>query len=192
MATSSITREPEFPVDRLFLDRWSPRAFAPDPIPHATLMTLFEAARWAPSCFNDQPWYFVYAAEPSGLAKIRSILVEKNRIWADRAPVLALVCSHKQFKHNNQPNRWAPFDAGAAWMSLALQASMLGLCAHAMAGFDLDAAYTTLDLPREKFDIHAAVAIGRRGDSKLLPEELAAREGPTSRKPLAEIIRVIN
>ena len=192
MAISSITREPEFPVDRLFLDRWSPRAFAPDPIPHATLMTLFEAARWAPSCFNDQPWYFVYASEASGLAKMRSILVEKNRIWADRAPVLALVCSQKQFKHNNQPNRWAPFDAGAAWMSLALQASMLGLCAHAMGGFDLEAAYTTLGLPREKFDIHAAVAIGRRGDPKLLPEDIAAREAPSGRKPLAEIIRVIS
>lgn len=192
MNTGSIHREPEFPVDRLFLERWSPRAFSPDPVPHATLMMLFEAARWAPSCFNDQPWYFVYAADELGLVKMRSILVEKNRRWADRAPVLALICSQRNFRHNQQPNRWAAFDAGAAWMSLALQASMLGLCVHAMGGFDVDAAYDTLGLSREKLDIHAAVAIGRMGDPKLLPEDVAAREFPSSRRPLAEIIRVIS
>jgi nitroreductase len=192
MSANSTIREPEFPVDRLFLDRWSPRAFSPEPIPHATLMTLFEAARWAPSCFNDQPWYFLYASEESGLAKMRAILVEKNRQWASRAPVLALVCSHKFFKHNNQPNRWAAFDAGAAWMSLALQASKLGLYAHGMAGFDVEAAYSQLGVSREKFDIHAAVAIGRLGDPKLLPEDMAVREGPSPRKPLAEMVRVIS
>ncbi len=192
MGTTATVREPEFPVDRLFLDRWSPRAFSPEPIPHATLMTLFEAARWAPSCFNDQPWYFLYASEESGLQKMRAILMEKNRQWAGKAPVLALVCSQKFFKHNNQPNRWGAFDAGAAWMSLALQASMLGLCVHGMGGFDVDAAYTTLGLNREKLDIHAAVAIGRMGDPKLLPEDVASREGPSPRKPLAEVVRVIS
>lgn len=192
MGVTATNREPEFQVDRLFLDRWSPRAYSPEPIPHATLMTLFEAARWAPSCFNEQPWFFLYAAEESGLQKMRAILVEKNRQWASQAPVLVLVCSHKFFKHNNQPNRWGAFDAGSAWMSLALQASMLGLYAHGMGGFDLDAAYRTLDLNREKIDIHAAAAIGRMGDPKLLPEDLAAREGPSPRKPLAEMVRVIS
>lgn len=192
MSLTSTPREPEFPVDRLFLERWSPRAFAAEPIAHATLMTLFEAARWAPSCFNEQPWYFLYASEEPGLTKMQSILVEKNRLWAKRAPVLALVCSHRAFKHNGQPNRLAAFDAGAAWMSLAIQATMLGLAVHAMGGIDVAAAYKTLDLNPEKIEVHAAIAIGRRGDPQLLPEAVAAQEGPSARKPLAEMIRVID
>jgi len=180
-------RTPEAEVDPQFLERWSPRAFADDPVDAAHLASLFEAARWAPSCFNEQPWLFVYAVEAEDRARVLDLLVEANRAWARRAPVLGVVFARRHFARNGDANRWAAFDAGAASMSLALQAGRLGLAAHFMGGFDADRAGEALGAPASDYEPMAAFALGRRGDASSLPEALAERERPSGRKPLAEV-----
>ena len=154
-----------------------------------TLETLFEAARWAPSCFNEQPWLFLYAESPIDHALFASCLVEFNQRWAAKAPVLAFVLAKKRFDKTGEANRWASFDAGAAWMSLALQARKVGLYTHAMGGFDEEKAYKVLRVPKEEYDILAAVAIGRHGDPEDLPSEMRGGETPSDRKPLGEVAR---
>ena len=189
MIDRSNPRIPAAEVDSQFIDRWSPRAFEPTPLTDAQLSTLFEAARWSPSCYNDQPWLFVYAVTPEDRARFAEALVPANQVWAGRAPLLLYVLCRRRFRHNGQENRHAPFDAGAAWMALALQARRLGLHAHAMAGFSREKAGAILGVPQEDYDIMAAVAVGCRGAAELLPEEMAAREKPSDRQPLAEVAR---
>ncbi len=180
-------RHPEYDVDAVFTDRWSPRAFEPAPLDDAQVATLFEAARWAPSCFNEQPWLFRYALSEADRGRFLTALVEKNRAWARHAPMLIFILARKQFALTGKPNRHAPFDAGAAWMSLALQARRLGLHAHAMAGFSVVKALEVLGVDGEEFDVMAAVAVGRRADPGNLPEDLAEGERPNHRKPHAEV-----
>lgn len=184
--TDPNPRVAEADVDPRFLERWSPRALAPDPIPEPALRALFEAARWAPSSYNEQPWLFVYAAREADLARFRPLLVEQNRAWADAAPVLAVVFARRAFARNGKPNRHHAFDAGAAWMSLALEARRQGLFAHAMAGFSEERAYEVCGVPKAEYEAMAAVAVGRPGDPARLPEPLRERERPSGRKPLAE------
>jgi nitroreductase len=180
-------RNPTADVDSQFLDRWSPRAFDPSPLAEDQLAALFEAARWAPSCYNEQPWLFLYAVTPEDRARFAEALLSANQVWAPRAPLLFFVLCRRRFGHNNQENRHAPFDAGAAWLALALQARKLGLYAHAMAGFSRQKAYEILAVPQEDYDIMAAVAVGRGGDAQILPDDVAAREQPSQRKPLTEV-----
>ena len=182
------TRVSELPVDPQFLDRWSPRAFSPEPLTRTELQTLLEAARWAPSSFNEQPWLFVFAQSDEDLARFRPLLVDQNRLWADQAPVLVMIFARRHFVHNGKPNRHYMFDTGAAWMSLALQAGKLGLYAHAMAGFHQDRAYEVLGVPADRYEAVCAVAIGRHGDAGGLPPALAEKELPGPRKPLAEVV----
>jgi nitroreductase len=182
-------RIPTVDVDSQFLDRWSPRAFDPTPLSNEQLAALFEAARWAPSCYNDQPWLFLYAVTADDRARFAEALAPANQAWASRAPLLLFVLCRRRFLHNNQENRHAPFDAGAAWLALALQARKLGLHAHAMAGFSRQKAYALLGVPAEDYDIMAAVVVGRRGAAELLPADVAAREQPSERKRLAEVAR---
>ena len=129
MTTSS--RTPDADVHPMFLDRWSPRAIGPGPLTDAQLATLFEAMRWAPSCFNEQPWLVVYATDPGSPdhQRLTGVLVEANQIWAGRAALLMILFARRRFSHNANPNRHAGFDCGAAWMSLALEARALGLYA---------------------------------------------------------------
>jgi nitroreductase len=171
----------------MFVDRWSPRAYRSAPLTEGEIHTLFEAARWAPSCFNEQPWRFVYATAAEQRRKLVACLVAKNQLWAGQAPLVMFVLARRNFQKTGMENRHAPFDAGAAWMALALQARKLGLYAHAMAGFNLDRAYETLGVSREEFHIMAAVAVGRLGDAGTLPDDLRAMETPNSRKPHAEV-----
>ena len=180
-------RVAEVEVDSMFTDRWSPRSFLSEPLPEHQIMALFEAARWAPSCFNEQPWLFVYATEPEQRRKLVSVLVEKNQRWAAKCPLLMFILARRQFKEGARENRHAPFDAGSAWMSLALQARRQGLYAHAMAGFSLKKAYEVLGVSKEEYHIMAAVAVGRKGDADQLPQDLLAMESPNMRKPLAEV-----
>ncbi len=182
------TRTPECEVDSMFIDRWSPRAFLPDRLPEQQVKTLFEAARWAPSCFNEQPWLFVYATEPDKREKFLSALVAKNQRWAARCPLLMFALARKNFEQGGRANRHAPFDTGAAWMSLALQARKLGLYAHAMAGFSQDKAYEILGVSRDEYHIMAAIAVGRKDESADdFPEDILAMESPNIRKPQAEV-----
>lgn len=178
----------EAAVDPMFLDRWSPRAFAAEPVQEELLCALFEAARWAPSSGNQQPWFYLYADREPELPVFRSCLTERNQIWASHAPVLAFAISHKISKGKNVPNRWAAFDTGASWMSLAIEARKLGLYTHAMAGFSQDSVYDRLRVPREKFDVWAAIAIGWMGDPANLPDDFRKRETPSQRKPLDEVV----
>ncbi len=180
-------RVSELPVDPQFLDRWSPRAFSPQPLTRAEIQTLLEAARWAPSSYNEQPWLFIFAHNAEDLARFRPLLVDQNRVWADQAPVLVLIFARRHFTHNGKPNRHCMFDTGAAWMSLALQARKLGLYTHAMGGFHQDQAYEVLGVPADRFEAVCAVAIGRYGDVQQLPPALAEKEQPGPRKPLAEV-----
>lgn len=180
-------RVTDWDVDGMFTDRWSPRGFSSDPLTEREVHALFEAARWAPSCYNEQPWRFVYAADPRERERLAECLVPKNRAWALRAPLLMFLLTRRRFERTGKENRHAAHDAGAAWMSLALQARKLGLYAHAMAGFNPDAAYVLLGVARDEVDIMTAIAVGRLGDPSGLPEDLRAMETPNGRKPHAEV-----
>lgn len=181
-------RTPDVEVDPMFVDRWSPRSFASDPLSTAQLQSLFEAARWAPSSANEQPWRFFYAVSDDDRQRFASALVEGNRLWASQAPVLLFVtCRRHWAAKPGQVNPTASFDTGAAWMSIALQARKLGLYTHAMAGFDAKRAYEVLGLPETEYQVIAAVAVGQRGDATALPDFLASREMPSNRKAVTEL-----
>ena len=185
------TRKADRPIDPRFLDRWSPRAFDGAPMPVDDLLTLFEAARWAPSAFNSQPWRFLYARrdQPEWEAFL-DLLIPFNRDWAASASVLVYILSDSLIATSwggEQVSHSHSFDAGAAWACLALQASALGYQAHGMSGVDFERARDVLAVP-ERFRIEAAVAIGRIGDPAILSEKLRARETPSDRRPLAETV----
>ena len=186
-APQTAPRQAEAPVDSQFLDRWSPRAFAAEAVSPGKLASLFEAARWSPSCFNEQPWLFVYATAPEDRQRVLELLVEGNRVWAQHAPVLGVVFAKRRFGHNDKPNRWGGFDAGAAAFSFTLQANKLGLSTHFMGGFSAEASYNALGVPEADYEAMAAFAVGVRGEASSLPEEIAEREHPSSRKPLSEV-----
>jgi len=177
------------PIDPLFLERWSPRAFTGEPIPLEILMTMFEAARWAPSSYNVQPWRFLFALRDTpDWPRFLALLIEFNQSWAKNASALVIVVSATTMRQGDAelPSHSHSFDAGAAWAQLALQATRLGWQAHAMVGFDQARATAELNVP-DGFRVEAAIAIGRPGDPASLPEKLRARETPSDRKPLAEI-----
>ncbi|MEO7424758.1 MAG: nitroreductase family protein [Fibrobacteria bacterium] len=180
-------RQPQYPVDPLFPNRWSSRAMSGAHVDKEILMTLFEAAHWAPSCNNNQPWRFVYALRASeAWPRFYEMLTPKNQIWCANAGVLIVMASKNTFDHNGKPSITHSFDAGAAWMSLALQASLLGLVAHGMAGFDYGAAIEVVGLP-DGYSIEAMCALGHPGPAEALPEALRALEKPNGRKSVAEV-----
>jgi nitroreductase len=183
-------RRTEADVDPMFPGRWSPRAFSPEPVDRAMLRSLFEAARWAPSSANEQPWLFVYAVSPEDRARFSEGLLEMNRAWASHAPVLVYLLTRRRVAQGawaGQPNPMASFDAGAAWMSFALQAHLRGLSAHAMGGIDRAKVASLLGVPTEEYEIIVAIAVGYRGDPAVLPEPMATRERPSERRPLGEV-----
>ena len=169
--------------------RWSSRAYKNSPVTHDAVMALFEAARYAPSCFNEQPWRFILAETESDRVRIGSVLTEQNKLWALRAPVLAAVIVKKTFTLDGKVNYWSQFDAGAAWGYLSLEAEKRGLAVHAMGGFDRDAAADVLAVLPD-YCVMAVIAIGVRGTRDSLPESLREREQPGTRKELDEIVFV--
>jgi nitroreductase len=178
------------PIHEVIRRRWSPRAFADIPIEPDKLLSLFEAARWAASASNEQPWAFLLAtrADPQNFEALAGVLVESNRAWAGSAPVLILTLAHTQFQKDGRPNRHALYDLGQAAANLALQATSLGLVTHPMAGFNVEAA-------RERFAVPAGwepvsvIALGYPGDPDSLSEKLRQREtSPRRRKPLDTFI----
>jgi nitroreductase len=189
---SSSPRQTEHPIHEQFTTRWSPRAFTGEVIPEETLLGFLEAARWAPSASNMQPWRFIYARrDTAGWPKIVSSLMGFNQAWAPAAAALVVVLSKKTHvaagSTEAKPNAWHAFDAGAAWMSFALQAHSQGWRTHGMGGFDAAVLRANLGIP-EDHDIHAVVAVGRQGDKASLPESYQAREQPNGRVPLAQIV----
>jgi nitroreductase len=182
------TREPEYDVSALFLNRWSPRAMTGEALPESTYMPLFEAARWAPSSYNNQHWEFLYADRGDELFDTYlGLLGERNRAWAGDAAVLVVVPSKTTFDHNGEHARTHSFDAGAAWENLALEGARRDLAVHAMEGFDYERAHTVLELPAE-YEVEAMVAIGERAEPDTLPEPLQERERPSDRNPLDDVV----
>ena len=167
------------PIHELIARRWSPRAFDPDRhLTMAQLLTLSEAARWAPSCFGDQPWHFVFCdrtRDPSPWDTVLASLTEKNRRWASDAPVLVCAIAAEHFRHNGQPNRWAQYDTSAAAEHISLQATALVLAAHQMGGFDADALRRALGVPAA-FVPMAVIAVGYQGNIGHLHAEFRATE----------------
>ncbi|MNZ68659.1 malonic semialdehyde reductase [compost metagenome] len=178
-------------IDPQFIERWSPRAFTGEDIPEATLLGFIEAARWAPSAYNAQPWRFLYARRDSAdWQRYLSLLVEANRGWAQHASALLVIVSKTTFvppgKNEEHPAASHAFDTGAAWGFFALQAHLAGWHTHAMSGFDKELARRELKIPTG-YEVHAMVAVGKRGDAASLPEALQARETPSPRLALEAI-----
>lgn len=183
-------RAADHPILPLILDRWSPRAFSPKPIDNETLMSVFEAARWSPSSFNYQPWRFAYAKNgDANWEAFLSALIPFNQSWAGNASALIYIISDTVMEAygERKPSHSHSFDAGAAWMALALQAHSMGLITHGMTGVDFEAAAKAVNLP-EGFRVEAAIALGYQGDAALLPEQMREREVPSGRKPLSETL----
>jgi nitroreductase len=190
---TAAARVPEHTIDPLFHERWSPRAFTDEPIPEEVLRGLFEAAHWAPSASNLQPWRFVWARRGTpAFDRFLATLAPGNQAWASRAAALVAIVSHEVVPAapGEAPARSQShsFDAGAAWAQLALQAHLWGWATHAMGGFDRDSARAALRVP-EGWRIEVFVAVGRQGDPATLPDWARAREKPNGRKPLAELVR---
>jgi nitroreductase len=181
----------EHPIDALFLERWSPRAFDASVMPVSDLMTILEAARWAPSAFNIQPWRFLYSQRDDACwQEFLSLLDAFNAGWAQHASALVIVVSDTMTPGDGgrpqTPSRSHSFDAGAAWAQLALQAASLGYQAHAMAGMDFEQAQEKLGIPGH-FRVEIAIALGTSTDPSVLPPELQEREQASPRQPLKEI-----
>ncbi|MBX3300833.1 MAG: nitroreductase family protein [Nitrospira sp.] len=175
-----------FHIHDLLARRWSPRAFDERPVETDTLRTLFEAARWAPSSNNEQPWRFIVATKQhqTDWNRLFECLAEGNRRWAFRAPVLVLSIASMQFEDDGKPNRHAFHDTGLATENFVLQATAQGLIAHQMAGFDVERARLDLRVPAG-YEPVAMIAVGYPGDSALLPERLRERElRPRDRRPI--------
>jgi nitroreductase len=181
-------RKADQPVEPILVRRWSPRAMSGETITETELLTLFEAARWAPSTFNEQEWRFLYARRDTPQwPMFFDLLVEFNQSWCHRAALLAVVLGHKVFQRNGKENPVHLFDCGSAFENLALQGSAMQLVVHGMQGFDYQKARTTLQVP-DDYAVVAMFAVGRPGDPDDLPESAREREKPSDRKPVRELI----
>ena len=188
LAETQNERQSKYKINSLILNRWSPRSMTGEELDEDTIMSLFEAARWAPSSYNNQPWRFIYAKRnTSHWDKLFNLLAEPNKVWTKNAAVLIVVVSRKNFEHNEKYSITHQYDAGAAWENLALEASSRGLAVHAMQGFDYERARIDLQIP-DTFDVMAMIAIGKKGPKENLPSELQNKELPNNRKPLNEIV----
>jgi nitroreductase len=190
--TTENGRTSDHDVDPIFLRRWSPRAYTGEAMSEAELMSILEAARWAPSSYNSQPWRFLFARRDTPhWERFLGLLGDFNRSWAKDASVLLVAVSKSTMlppgAEKPVPSHSHSYDAGAGWGYLALHASMRGWQAHGMVGFDMPRAFAELNVP-EGYRVECAIAIGRQGDKSLLPAGLQAREQPSPRLPLAETV----
>lgn len=179
-------RKPEFEVSPLFLNRWSPRSFTNQKVSEADLHQVLEAARWAPSSNNMQPWRFYIANTEAKLEIFKQFILPFNRTWTDIIPQMILLASAK-LTAKGDPNSAHAFDTGSAWTNMALQATMLGLITHAIGGFDHSKARELLQVP-DDYELHAVIVIGYQGEKEVLSEALQEREKPNQRNPLADSI----
>ena len=180
----------DFPIDAMFLERWSPRAFTGEIMSQDELFTMLEAARWAASSYNAQPWRFVYARRGTAqFDPLLSLLTDANKSWAKDASALVIMASNSLMRppgsDHDVPSHTHSFDAGTASGYFALQANKMGWYVHGMIGFDREQAVANLRVP-PGYRVEAAFAVGRRADKAKLPATLQAREQPNQRKPLSE------
>jgi nitroreductase len=188
MKKPAITQQP---VADIIANRWSSRAYNPNkPVTDEHVTALLEAARWAPSCYGDQPWRFVVCNKdknPQAWQAAFDTLAESNQTWAKHAPLLVLACANTLFRHNGKLNRWATYDTGAAAENMCLQATELRLVAHQMGGFSVEAARKAFHVP-EQFELMAMIAIGHGDTPESLPDDLRERQlAPRQRQPLGEL-----
>ncbi|MCU0825995.1 MAG: nitroreductase family protein [Tabrizicola sp.] len=177
-------RRPDYPIEQIFYQRWSPRAFSDQPVSERDLLTALEAARWAPSSFNSQPWRFLYARNGDAWwQRYLDTLNAFNRVWAQRASALVFILSDNGDGRSDEAGGTASLDVGAAWSHLALQAHSMGLFCRGMVGFDADKMRQTLKVP-PRYKAEMVVAIGHIGRTDDLPENLRGREMPSQRRPL--------
>ncbi|MEW9675951.1 nitroreductase family protein [Lentibacillus sp. L22] len=179
-------RKASYDIDPIYVNRWSPRSFMDKDVPDDTLYSVFEAARWAPSAANKQPWRFVIARNQSDREKFLTFINESNVVWCKKAPVLVALLS-KTDNEDGGKNPTHAFDAGTAWGFLALEAFRKGLITHAMGGFNREKAKEVLSIP-ENYDVHAIVALGYKGEKDLLTDAYRDREKPSMRKDLSELM----
>lgn len=178
-------------LESLIVQRWSPRSFDQSDMPQADLDVIFEAAGWAPSAFNIQPWTFLYARRgDENWDRFLSLLVEFNQSWAKDASLLIFAVSNRMQGRgeDKSPNHSHSFDAGAAWATMALQATAMGYHAHGMTGIEFGKAERELGIP-DDHRLEAAIAIGRKAAKELLPEGLQEKEAPSGRKPVSEFAK---
>ncbi|MFO0947775.1 MAG: nitroreductase family protein [Planctomycetota bacterium] len=180
----------DYPLHDHLALRWSPRAFSDRPIEPAVERRLFEAARWAPSSYNEQPWAFLVAnkSDGAGYEKLLGCFIEFNQAWAKTAPLLLLAVAHLEFQKNGEPNRHAFYDLGQAVAQLTVQATAEGLFVHQMAGILVDKAQTEFSIPQD-WIAATGIAIGYLGDPNQLSESLKSRESvPSPRKPQSAFV----
>jgi len=188
MIKGSEKRSAEHPIQPLLLDRWSPRAMTGESISPDELMRLFEAARWAPSSFNSQPWRALYARRDTEHWPVfLGLLVEGNKAWAQNAAALVVFISRRTFEYNDEPSVSHSYDCGAAWENFALQGFSQGFVVHGMEGFDYDRARVELKIPDE-FQVEAMAAVGKPGVKETLPEKLRKAESPNERRKISASI----
>lgn len=181
-------RKRERSIHPLIFSRWSPRAMTGDPIDDNDLMALFEAAKWAPSSYNNQPWRFLYAKKDSpSWPLFFELMIDFNKGWTQKAGALILAVSNTKFEHNKKPCRTHSFDTGAAWMAMALEGASRGLVVHGMEGFDYEKAKKSLEIP-EDHQVEALIAVGKRAAPETLGSELLQRENPSTRKAIEQFI----
>ncbi|MDN3506328.1 MAG: nitroreductase family protein [Simkaniaceae bacterium] len=181
-----MERKPAYNIQPLFAKRWSPRSMTGETMTDEELMPLFEAARWAPSSYNEQPWTLLYAKRDTPEWEVLfDLLVEPNKLWCKNASVLILFVSRTTYARNNKPYPTHTYDTGAAWMSMALEGSERGYVVHGMSGFDYEKARSALNIP-EGHTVEAMAAIGKPAPKEALPEALQKMEEPSDRKPISE------
>ena len=190
MTLTANNRTADHPIDPVFLERWSPRAYDGSAVPREDLMTMLEAARWAPSSYNSQPWRFLYALRGGPhWDQFLGFLGEGNRKWCEDAGALLVLLSKSTMavpgKENEVPSHSHSHDAGSGWAYLALQATRMGYQAHGMVGFDMDRVFADLKVPMG-YRVEQMIAVGRRADPATLAEDRRAREQPNSRRPVSE------
>lgn len=190
--TSNTGRIADHPIDPAFTNRWSPRAFTGESMPEADLLTILEAARWAPSANNSQPWRFIWGLKGTPeFDAIAAVLMGFNQVWAPQASALLVAVSKTHSVAPGQTEakyaRWHAHDTGAATLALALQANTLGYHAHVMGGIEGDQAKQAFGIPQEGWEVQTGIAIGKIGARDSLPEKLQEREVPSPRMPLSAI-----
>ncbi|MEE9441883.1 MAG: nitroreductase family protein [candidate division Zixibacteria bacterium] len=196
--SDSMMRNNKFDIDQyrpnkygshdIFRNRWSPRAMSDIPVDENDLLAMFEAAHWAPSSYNNQPWRFLYAKKGTQeWDTYFNLLAEANQVWCKNVSILMVIISKTTFDHNGKPMNTHAFDTGAAWGMLALEGARRGLVVHGMAGFDYKKAKEDLNIP-DGFEVRAMAAIGNQGDPETLPEKMRLVEKPSSRKDLTRLV----
>lgn len=181
-------RKATYQVEELIINRWSSRAMSGEAVTEFELMSLIDAARWAPSSFNNQPWRFIYAyRDTPEWQTLFDLLMPSNQIWVKNGGALLVIISRNTFEYNDKPSRTHSFDTGAAMENFALQGSAMHLIVHGLEGFNYDRARTVLQIPHN-YDVEAMFVVGKRGQIDQLPEDLQKREEMSERKNISELI----